>query len=256
MHNKIRMKAVIVDDEPAVGKTIVSLLGESFPEIKVCATAGSVSEGYAAIIEFQPDILFLDVELTDGLGFDLLKKLSPVRFRTIFITGHQEYALDAIKVSAFDYILKPVDKDELKDAITRASDMISHEEEQLKLLALGENLQGKKVLKRIILRTAEALQLVAINDIIRAEAESNYTHFYITGGKHIMVSRTIKEYEALLIGTGLIRVHQSHIVNLNYIDKFYKHDGGYLQLKDGTTIPVSPVLKQKVLQALNEHLYD
>jgi len=250
------MKAVIVDDEPAVGNTIVSLLGESFPEIEVCGLAGSVSEGYAAIIEYRPDILFLDVELPDGLGFELLKKLSPVRFRTIFITGHQEYALDAIKFSAFDYILKPVDKDELKVAIARASEMISHEEEQLKILALSENLQGKKALKRMILRTAEALQLVSISDIIRAEADSNYTHFHLAGGKHIMVSRTIKEYEAMLSGTSLIRVHQSHIVNFNYIDKFYKHDGGYLQLKDGTSIPVSPVLKQKVLNALTEHLYD
>lgn len=250
------MKAVIVDDEPSVRKTIASLLGESFPEIEVCGLAGSVSEGHAAMIEYRPDILFLDVELPDGLGFELLKKLSPVRFRTIFITGHQEYALDAIKFSAFDYILKPVDKDELKAAIARASEMISHEEEQLKILALSENLQGKKALKRMILRTAEALQLVSISDIIRAEADSNYTHFHLAGGKHIMVSRTIKEYESMLSGTSLIRVHQSHIVNLNYIDKFYKHDGGYLQLKDGTSIPVSPVLKQKVLQALNEHLYD
>lgn len=250
------MKAVIIDDEAPVRNTITALLKKSFPDITISAAAGSVAEGIAVVTEHQPDILFLDIELPDGIGFDLLRQVGPVRFRTIFVTGHQEYALDAIKVSALDYILKPVDEDELRVAILKAREIINHEEEQLKLLALGENLQGKKVLKRIILRTAEALQLVAIDDIIRAEAESNYTHFYITGGKHIMVSRTIKEYEALLIGTGLIRVHQSHIVNLNYIDKFYKHDGGYLQLKDGTTIPVSPVLKQKVLQALNEHLYD
>jgi two-component system LytT family response regulator len=250
------MKAIIVDDEPAVRNTISSLLREGFPDITVCAAAGSVSEGYDAIMKHQPDILFLDVELPDGLGFDLLKKVSPVHFRTIFITGHQEYALDAIKVSALDYILKPIDADELRAAINKARELINHEEEQLKILALSENLQGRKVLKRIILRTNEALQLISVSDIVRAEADSNYTHFYLAGGKHIIVSRTIKEYEALLAGSGLIRVHQSHLVNLNYVDKFFKRDGGYLQLKDGSSIPVSPNLKQKVLRSLTDHLYE
>ena len=250
------MKAIIVDDEPAIRNTISSLLRGSFPDISVSALAGSVEEGYDAVTSHQPDLLFLDVELPDGLGFDLLKRLSPVRFRTIFITGHQEYALDAIKVSALDYILKPVDIDELTVAINKAREIISHEEEQLKLQALSENLAGKKVLKRIILRTSDALQLISVSDIIRAEADSNYTHFHLAGGKHIMVSRTIKEYEAMLSSSGLIRVHQSHIVNLGHIDKFFKHDGGYLQLKDGSTVPVSPNLKQKVLQAITDHLYE
>jgi len=250
------MKAIIVDDEPAIRNTISSLLRKSFPDIMVSGLAGSVEEGYAAVTEHEPDLLFLDVELPDGLGFDLLKKLSPVRFRTIFITGHQEYALNAIKVSALDYILKPIDLDELASAINKAREIINHEEEQLKLLALGENLSGKKILKRIILRTSDALQLISVTDIVRAEAESNYTHFHLTGGKHIMVSRTIKEYEAMLSGSGIIRVHQSHLVNLEHIDKFFKHDGGYLQLKDGSTIPVSPNLKQKVLQSITDHLYE
>ncbi|MDF1559875.1 MAG: LytTR family DNA-binding domain-containing protein [Bacteroidales bacterium] len=250
------MKAIIVDDEPAIRNTISALLRESFPDIIVSGHAGSVEEGYTAVTEHEPDLLFLDVELPDGLGFDLLKRLSPVRFRTIFITGHQEYALDAIKVSALDYILKPIDTDELTTAIEKAREIINHEEEQLKMLALSENLEGKKILKRIILRTSDALQLISVDDIVRAEAESNYTHFHLTGGKHIMVSRTIKEYEAMLSGSGIIRVHQSHLVNLTHIDKFFKHDGGYLQLKDGTTVSVSPNLKQKVLQAITDHLYE
>jgi two-component system LytT family response regulator len=250
------MKAVIVDDEPAVRNTISTLLKENFPDISVTDAVGSVTEGCEAVTKHPPDILFLDVELPDGLGFELLKKVAPVRFHTIFITGHQEYALDAIKVSALDYILKPVDEDELKTAILKAREIINHEEEQLKIMALTENMQERKVLRRIILKTAEALQLISVIDIIRAEADSNYTHFYLAGGKHIIVSRTLKEYEAMLGGTGLIRVHQSHLVNINFIDKFFRHDGGYLLLKDGTTIPVSPNLKQKVLQALSDHLYE
>jgi two-component system LytT family response regulator len=250
------MKAIIVDDEPAVRNTISSLLHQSFPEIVISAAEGSVSAGCTAITEHQPDLLFLDVELPDGLGFDLLKKVSPVHFRTIFITGHQEYALDAIKVSAFDYILKPIDTDELKSAIEKAQEVINHEEEQMKLLALSENLQGKKVLKRIILKTAEALQLISVSDIIRAEADSNYTRFHLAGGKHVIVSRTLKDYEAMLASPGFIRVHQSHLVNLNFVEKFMRRDGGYLQLSDGTSIPVSPNLKQKVLRAISDHLYE
>jgi two-component system LytT family response regulator len=250
------MKAIIIDDEPAVRNTISSLLRENFPDIIVSALAGSISEGYDAVLKYRPDLLFLDIELPDGLGFELVKKLSPVHFRTIFITGHQEYALDAIKVSALDYILKPIDNDELNAAIGKAREIINQEEEQLKLLALSDNLQEKRVLKRIILRTSDALQLVSISDIIRAEADSNYTHFHLSGGKHIMVSRTIKEYEAMLSGSGLIRVHQSHLVNLNYVDKFYRHMGGYLQMKDGSSIPVSSGLKQKVLLAISDHLYE
>jgi two-component system LytT family response regulator len=250
------MKAVIVDDEAPVRNTIVTLLNGYFPDITVCALTGSIAEGYEAVMKHQPDLLFLDVELPDGLGFDLLKKLSPVRFRTIFITGHQEYALDAIKVSALDYILKPVDLEELSAAITKAREIFSHEEEQLKLFALSENLAGKKVLKRIILRTANALQLISVSDIIRAEADSNYTHFHLTGGKHIIVSRTIKDYDTMLSGSGIIRVHQSHLVNLNYIDKYVRKDGGYLLLNNGSTIPVSPNLREKVLQSINDHLYE
>jgi two-component system LytT family response regulator len=250
------MKAVIVDDEPAVRNTIEALMKVSFPEIVVCDAVGSLSEGYEAVMKHQPDILFLDVELPDGLGFELLRKFTPVRFRTIFITGHMEYALEAIKVSALDYILKPIDEDELREAVIKARELINHEEEQLKILSLSENMQDRKVLRRIILKTAEALQLISVSDIIRAEADSNYTHFYLAGGKHIIVSRTLKEYEAMLSGTGLIRVHQSHLVNLNFVDKFFRHDGGYILLKDGTNIPVSPNLKQRVLQALSDHLYE
>ena len=117
-------------------------------------------------------------------------------------------------------------------------------------------MQGKKVLKRIILKSADSLQLVAVSDIIRAEADSNYTHFRLSGGKHVIVSRTIKEFEGMLSGSGIIRVHQSHLVNLNHVDKFIKRDGGYLQLKDGSSIPVSPNLKKQVLQAITEHLYE
>jgi two-component system LytT family response regulator len=250
------MNAVIVDDESTVRNTIKSLLSEYFPDITILATAGTIAEGYEAVVKYKPDLLFLDIELPDGTGFDLLKRFSQIPFKIIFVTGHHEYALDAIKVSALDYVLKPVDTDELCHAVKKAREIISQEEQQLKLQALSENLQSKKVLKRIILHTSDHLQLVSVSDIVRAEADSNYTSFTLSDGKHILVSRTIKEFEALLSGSGIIRVHQSHLVSINYIDRFVKKDGGYMLMKDGTKIPVSPILKKQVLQALTEHLYD
>jgi two-component system LytT family response regulator len=250
------MNAVLIDDEAAVRNAIRSLLAEKFPDIKILATAGSIAEGYEAIINNKPDLVFLDIELPDGTGFDLLKKFRQVPFKIIFVTGHQEYALDAIKVSALDYVLKPVDAEELSCAVEKARDIISQTEQQLKLQALSENLQSKKMLKRIILHTSDHLQLVSVSDIVHAEADSNYTSFSLSDGKRILVSRTIKEFENLLSGSGMIRVHQSHLVNINYIDRFVKKDGAYLLLKNSTKIPVSPVLKKQVLQALTEYLYD
>ena len=250
------MKGIIIDDEPTVRNAIKNLLTEQFPDIKIVSSVGSVSEGYNAILQHSPELIFLDVELPDGTGFDLLKKFPSVNFKVIFITGHQEYALDAIKVSALDYILKPFDTDELRCAIEKAREIINHNEQQLKLQTLNENLQGNKTLKRIILPTSDNLHIVQVNEIIRAEADSNYTTFWLTGNKKIMVSRTIKEYDSMLSGSGLIRVHQSHLVNINFIDKFVKRDGGYLQLKDGSKIPISPNLKKQVLQIIKDHLYE
>ena len=250
------MNVVIIDDEAGVRKAISSLLTEHFPDIRILASAATISEGYEVVIKHKPDLLFLDIGLPDGTGFDLLKRFQQIPFKIIFVTGHQEYALDAIKVSALDYILKPVDTDELCRAVEKAGVMINYEEQMLKFQALNENLQSRKVLKRIILHTSDHLQLVSVSDIIRAEADSNYTTFSLSNGKHILVSRTIKEFEGLLSRSGMIRVHQSHLVNINYIDRFVKRDGGYLILKEGSKIPVSTNLKKQVLQALTDHLYE
>jgi len=249
------MPVVVVDDEAAVRNTIVRLLEKYFPEITVAATAGSVEEARRAVERHSPRLLFLDVELPDGNGFDLLKQIPGNDLRVIFITGHQEYALAAIKVSAVDYVLKPVDPDEFRQAVEKALRGIDRRAEKLKLETLSENLNNRDVLKRIILPTAEDLHVVEVQHIIRAEADSNYTTFRLTGGKRIMVSKTIKEYDELLAQSGMIRVHQSHLVNLAYVDKFVKRDGGYLVLKDGSSVPVSQGLRKKVLEKIKRFLY-
>lgn len=249
------MKAIIIDDELTVRNTIKALLKGNFPEVTIVASEGTVEGGYKAILKNNPDLVFLDIELPDGSGFDLLKKFVQIPFKIIFVTGHDEFAIDAIKVSALDYILKPLDTEELRYSVLKARAIISNEEQQLKYQALNENLKSRKVLKKIILHTSDHLHLVSLSDIIRAEADSNYTRFFLSGSRKIMVSRTIKEFESLLSASGLIRVHQSHLVNLDFIDKYFKKDGGYLLLKDGVKIPVSPNMKKQVLQAIHDHLY-
>lgn len=249
------MKTVIVDDERAVRNSITAILRQEYPGIEIAASAGSVREGYKAIIKHQPDLLFLDVEMPDGTGFDLLNRLSPVNFKIIFITAHQEYALDAIRVSALDFVLKPFDTTDLCKAVDKATSIINIEEEQLKLKTLQENLGSRKALKRIVLHTAESIHVVQVSDIIRAEAESNYTHFILSDRNKIMVSRTIKEFDALLSGSGMIRVHQSHLVNIAWVDRFVKRDGGYLLLKDQSKIPVSQNLRKQVVRAITDSLY-
>ncbi len=249
------MKTVIVDDEPAVRNSIAAIIRQNYPDIEIAASAGCVSEGYNSILEHHPDLLFLDVEMPDGTGFELLGKLPVIDFKVIFITAHQEYALEAIKVSALDFLLKPFDTEDLCRAVDKATSIINIEEEQLKLKTLQENLENRKVLKRIVLHTAENLHLVPISDIVRAEADSNYTQFILSDGSRIMVSRTIKEFDAMLSGSGMIRVHQSHLVNIAFVNKFVKRDGGYLMLKDKSKIPVSQNLRKQVIQAINDSLY-
>ena len=249
------MKVIIVDDQISVRNSISTILNEDYPELEIIATAGTIEEGISVISKTKPDLLFLDVELPDGTGFELLQEMAPVDFKVIFITGHQEYALKAIKMSALDFILKPFERDEIHGAVDKASALINNEEEQIKLQALSENLENKKILKRIVLPTSENLHLVAISDIIRAEADSNYTMFFIAGGQKIMVSRTIKEFDTLLSGSGMLRVHQSHLVNISFVDKYIRRDGGSLQLKDGTSIPVSQNLRKKVISAINDSMY-
>lgn len=250
------MKVVIVDDEASVRNSISAILSGQYPAIEVAATAASVEEGYALVREHRPDLLFLDVEMPDGTGFDLLEKISSINFKVIFITAHQQYALDAIKVSALDFVLKPFGSDDICSAVDKAMQLINTEEEQLKLKTLQANLENRKVMRRIVLATAESLHIVEIKDIIRAEADSNYTRFLLSDGNRIMVSRTIKEFDSLLSGSGMVRVHQSHLVNIAWADRFVKRDGGYLLLKDNSKIPVSQNLRKKLIQAINDSLYD
>jgi len=234
------IKAVIVDDEKNSREVVSELLKECFEEIKIVAQGDDVKSSVEVIKKHNPNLLFLDIDLPDGTGFDVLKQVDYTKMKVVFITAHQEYAIKAIKFSAFDFILKPYNSSELIKVVRRVLDEQTAENNALRFEAILSNFGNSlPELKKIVLKTSDRIYLVNVKDIVRCEAKNNYTNFYLTNGTKIMVSKTIKTYETLLAEHEFLRVHQSHLVNLNYIQHFDKPDGGMLVLSDNSTIPVS-----------------
>ena len=244
------LKAVIVDDEKSLRAMIRNILIDNFPEIDVVAEADSVSDGVTAIETQKPDLVFLDIEIKGGVGFDILEKIDYKDFKLIFITAFNNFAIKAFKFSAVDYILKPINEDEFLTAVKRA--VIELEKPLLKeqienFFNNYQHLQNRK----LVLRTVEDIHIVNINDIVRCESDNSYTTFYVLGGDTIVISRSIKEYADILNEFGFIRPHQSHLINMNFIKRLDKSDGGFLIMKDGKEIPVSTRRKQNLLHILD-----
>lgn len=242
------MNVVIVDDEPQARQNIELIIAEYFPNIRISAQAGSVKSAINIIQTENPDLVFLDVDLLDGSGFDILLALKNISFKVIFITAHEEYALRAIKFSAFDFILKPISTDELVCTINNLISDTQKENQAIKWDAFFNNMsKNDGAIKKIVLKTSESIHLIKVTDIIRCEADNNYTTFFLVGGEKIVISKGLKEYEDMLEDSGFFRVHQSHLINLNYILRFDKKDGGFVVLTDKSSIPVSQRKKQKLL---------
>lgn len=245
------IKTVIIDDESCFREMIQMLLEDYFPDIKVVAQAESVEEAIQAIEEQQPELVFLDIEIKGGTGFHVLHKLKNRDFKLIFITAFNEFAIQAIKFSAIDYILKPINEFEFKGGVERAMQEIEKFENSGSLDLLLNNFRSNTD-KKLVLRTAQNMHVVDISDLVRCVADNAYTTFHLDSGEKIMVSKGIGEYAELLASFGFVRPHQSHLVNLNYIKKLDKTDGGFLILKDKTEIPVSSRQKPLLIELLNK----
>lgn len=233
------MKALIIDDEKRTRELIAKLI-ESFElGIETFPIGENVTSGLKAIEDIKPDIVFLDIQMPDGTGFDLLKMIPQKTFEVIFITAHEEFAIKAIKFSALDYILKPIDPEELKKSIEKAIESIDHKREDSQFEALQQNIQPSQK-RRLVLKTQESVHVVDLDKIIRCEADRNYTSFYLVDHKKILVSKTLKDYETLLTGHNFLRVQQSHLVNLDFVDRYDKAHGGTVIMKDGSEVPISP----------------
>jgi two-component system LytT family response regulator len=241
------IRTLIIDDEQHNRQLIADLLRDHFPNISLIGEADGVKSGLKSIRELTPDLVLLDIRMEDGDAFDLLNQVGYIHFKIIFITAYEEYALKAIKFSALDYLLKPVSLDELKLAINKAEKQIS-KDLNLQLAELSNNLQQNHQNKRIVLRTAEKLQLIPAREIVRCEAERNYCMFFLENGKKIIASCPMKDYEDMLSEQGFFRIHKSHLVNLSYVDSYIKAEGGSVVMTDGTILPVSMRKKNQLME--------
>jgi two-component system LytT family response regulator len=240
------MKLIVIEDEFRTRNAIISIVEKNCKEITIEGWADNVNEAISLITDSKPDLVLMDIQLTDGNAFDILKSFDDLDFGIIFLTAYENYALQAIKFSAFDYLLKPFTEEDLIKTITRFKK--KNQKGSLDVLLNNINSGGEK---KIILKTNEDIFIVSVNEIIRCEADSSYTHFFLENGTHITVSGTLKKYDDYLKHFNFIRVHHSHIVNLNFITKFSKLKGGSLQLKNGDIIPVSKRKKDDMLKLFN-----
>ncbi len=242
-------KILIIDDENRTRELIAKMIDSFGMDIQTIPEGENVQSGIAAIEKHNPDIVFLDIQMPDGTGFDVLASIPNKSFEVVFITAHEEFAIKAIKFSALDYLLKPVDLSELKAATQKAIDAIDDKEDHSQFEALQSNIQPNEK-RRLVLKTQESVHVVELDQIIRCEADRNYTSFFLVDNKKILVSKTLKEYETLLSGHNFLRVQQSHLVNLNFIDRYDKKNGGAVVMKDGSEVPLSPAKRDVFFKRL------
>ena len=247
--------AILIDDDANLRAGMRQLLSIYAPEINVLGEAESVQTGVEAINLFQPQVIFLDIQLSDGTGFDLLEKLAEmngkISSQVVFITAHEQYAIKAFRFSALDFLLKPVDPEELQKVIYKIKNVLAKSDNYAHIDLLLENIRRKvDNFKRIALSTSDGIHLFEISDIIRCESEDNYTKFYIKNNKPILISKTLKEYEELLTEHGFERIHQSHLINLNYLKSYIKKDGGYVVMADNSHLPISQRKKERLQELI------
>lgn len=223
------------------------LLEDFCEDIKVCALCQNVDEGIKAIKEFKPEIVFLDIQMQRETGFDLLTRIKDINFEVIFTTAHSEYAIKAFKFSAIDYLLKPIDIQELKHAIEKVNKKL-HDNISLRLEHLVQNLRSTSSENyKLALPTAEGLLFVKVSNIIYCEASSNYTEIVTEDGKKHVVSRTLKEYDEMLTDHNFFRIHNSYLINLNAIKKYVRGEGGYVVMNNDRSLDVSKRKKDSFL---------
>lgn len=233
------IKVVLIDDEPPALKALSAKFRKHFPEVSVLAECTNVADALNAIRELQPDIVCLDIEMGEIDGFSLLESVGDIFFYTIFTTAYNEYAIRAIRFNALDYLLKPVNVQELKEALQRFSSRRNTQSREAFRLLHEQMQPGRRKIDNIALPTMEGLDFVAINDIIRLEGADNYSRVYLKGMPSVLVSRTLKELEALLEEYGFFRVHHSHLINLHYVKRYIKGNGGTVIMQDGAEVEVS-----------------
>ncbi len=245
------MRAVLIDDEISNLENLRTLLTKHCPRVSIIATAQNVRDAVSVIEKYLPNLVFLDIQMGDKTGFDVLKGLPMRNFEVIFVTAYDQYGIQAVKFAALDYLLKPIDMEELIHAVHTAEKKIATQIHTSQLDFLLQQLKRSELSSgKIALQMQTEIRYVALAEIVRCEADNTYTHFYLSSGEKIMVSKSLKEYADLLCPNGFLRTHQSHVVNPKFVKSWLKEDGGLLCLLSGEKIPVSKPNKDAVKQAL------
>lgn len=252
VENIFMTKAIIVGDDDRLADLITRTVETYLPNISLVSRPCDIKTAIACINEYEPDLVLVDIRLKDGSGFELIDHFGKADFKVIFMSSHADYAIKAIKYQAIDYLLKPIKEEELAQAIKKADDQIRFEE-KLHAKALGESIKKLGNDQRLVLKSSDQVHLVNIKDIIRIKADGNYSTFYLPGDKKIMISKSTKEFEELLIDQGFHRIHKSHIININKMSYFDKADGGTLIMSNGDQVPVAS-RKRELLMTLFESL--
>ncbi|WP_370088811.1 LytR/AlgR family response regulator transcription factor [Ekhidna sp.] len=244
-------KAYIVDDEQYVIQDLKGLLEMNCPEVEVIGTSNTSQEALLGIKSLQPHLIFMDINIDEVSGLDLVRQLDLGNARVIFVTAHDQYAIEAFKLSAVDYLLKPVDADELIEAVHRATADIEKDQIHSQLTALAHNLMPGSQKKKIVLSDMEGLHIIDIPDILWCHANGSYTEFHMQNGETLTVSKHLKTYESMLVDHGLMRVHRSYIVNIYNISKI-ERSKGEIRMKNDETLPISiaPDLLKSILGKL------
>ena len=244
------IKAVIIDDEPYCCEILAAMLEADCHDVEVVGICYNASDALSSIRQHSPDLVFLDVEMPKMNGFEMLEQLPSVNFHLIFTTSYDQYALKAIRFSAIDYLLKPIDREELQKAVQKVKQRIQIPLPQQLEILMQKIKQPSSPVNKIALPTMEGLQLIPIDTIISCESDDNYTTLFQKNRKKILVTRSLKEMEEILEQHSFIRVHRFYLVNLNEIEKYIKGEGGYLVMSDGTTIDVARNKKEVLLKKL------
>ena len=246
--NHHKLSAIIVEDEELSRETLRNYLQKYCPDLAVVAEAANIIEGKSAIERLTPEIVFLDVEMPFGNAFDLLEQLEDITFETIFVTAFSNYAIKALNLSASYYLLKPIDIDELVKAVEKISLSVSKNKELNHTKILIDNIKiENKQLQKIVLPLLDGFEVVQVSQIIRCEAFDNFTYIFLSNGRKLVICRTLKHFESMLSDYDFLRVHKSHLVNLQYIKQYKKGKGGQAIMIDGSSVDISPNRKQEFL---------
>lgn len=242
--------AVIIDDEDSARNTIKGILKEELPEVTVCAEAATVAQGVEAITTNKPDMAFVDVRLGMGSGFDILDQVKGSMPKVIFTTAYSEYAIKAFKISAIDYLLKPIDPDEVVRAVSRVATPSNNFDKKLAVLEKYVS-NTRQANRKIAISDLAGLQVVNVSDIVRCEGERNYTTLYLVNGKQLITTKSLIDFENTLDDDFFMRVHKSHLVNLNYMEQYIRGRGGIIKMTQGDAkIPVSREKKQELMMRI------